>query len=355
MRLEGFEHAPGAHCGSTSLRNLADYRGWGFDEPTCFGLASGLGFHYRELDESPHRMFVGRPLWLERAFFDNLGIETTDREGEGWATAWEGVRERLHGGDPVMAFVDLFYLDYYDTNTHFAPHSLLLVGYDEDADATDAPHADPDAGTGVVYTSDSEFEEVQMLPLSSLRAAWSSNAVVSLSNRYLVPEGDPTVGVVEAAERAIRLTASSMLDPDESPYPLAPGATHGVAGIRALAADLPGWTDLPDPGWTARFAYQNVERRGTGGGAFRGLYTPFLETVEHEVGLEGFADRMSDITGGWTAVGRTLREASEVGSVADLGPYLESASGSVHELADREAVLYEDALAALGRGRTDLP
>jgi hypothetical protein len=72
MPIAGFDHAPGAHCGSTSLRNLADYHGWGFDEPTCFGLASGLGLRDRELDESPHRMFVGRPLWLERASFGTL-------------------------------------------------------------------------------------------------------------------------------------------------------------------------------------------------------------------------------------------------------------------------------------------
>ena len=100
MLIAGFEHAPGAHCGSTSLRNLSDYHGWGFDEPTCFGLASGLGFHYRELAESPHRMFVGRPLWLERAFFENLGIETTDREGEDPATVLPGtqsVRLSCHG------------------------------------------------------------------------------------------------------------------------------------------------------------------------------------------------------------------------------------------------------------------
>ncbi|PSQ07102.1 hypothetical protein BRC93_16595 [Halobacteriales archaeon QS_5_70_15] len=202
MRLAGYEHAPGAHCGSTSLRNLSNHYGWGFDETTCFGLASGLGFHYREPGESPHRMFVGRPLWLERAFFENPGIGTTDREGEDFETAWAAVRERLEGGDPVMAFVDLFYLDYYDTTTHFAPHSLLLVGYDEDADATEAPNADADAGTGVVPTSDSEFEAVRALPLSSLRDAWSSDAVVPLSNRYLVAENDPPVGTGTATSRS---------------------------------------------------------------------------------------------------------------------------------------------------------
>jgi hypothetical protein len=350
MRLAGFDHAPGAHCGSTSLRNLATYHGWGFDEPACFGLASGLGFNYRELPGSPHRMFVGRPMWLERAFFENLGIETTDREGEDFETAWAAVEERLDGGDPVMAFVDLYHLDYYDTDTHFAPHSLLVVGYDEEADATAAPHADPDAGTGVVYTSDSEFESVQAVPRSSFRAAWASDAVVPLSNRYLVPEGDPTVDALAGAERAVRTTATYMLDPEESRYPLLPGATHGVPGIRALAADLPDWTALPDPGWTARFAYQNVERRGTGGGAFRGLYAPFLDAVGPDLGLDGFGDRMHAVAEGWTAVGETLREASgtDADADADLPPYLESASEAVADLADDEAALYEDALSTLG-------
>ena len=347
MRLDGFEHAPGAHCGSTSLRNLAAYHGWGFDEPTCFGLASGLGFNYRELPESPHRMFVGRPMWLERAFFDNLGIDVTDREGEDFETAWAEVRGRLDDGDPVMVFVDLFHLDYYDTSTHFAPHSLLLVGYDEEADATEAPHADADAGTGVVYTSDSEFEEIRALPVSSLRAAWSSDWVVSLPNRYLVPRGDPTVETDEATARAIHTTATYMLDTGTSRYPLWPGATHGLSGIRALADDLPSWADLPDPGWATRFAYQNVERRGTGGGAFRGLYAPFLERFGAAVGLEGVGDRMGAIAEGWTAVGETLREASETDDAADLPPHLESAGESVHELADREETLYEEVLGSL--------
>lgn len=80
-----------------------------------------------------------------------------------------------------------------------------------------------------------------------------------------------------------------------------------------------------------------------------GLYAPFLGSVGEAVGLEGFGDRMHDVAEGWTSVGRTLREASETGSVADLRPYLESAAEAVADLAGTEAALYEDALAALDR------
>jgi hypothetical protein len=132
MRLDGFEHATGAHCGSTALRDLSTHYDWGLSEPACFGLGSGLGFVSLELPTSPWRLFIGRPLWLESAFFDTLDVPHTERRGDDWATSWADLRGHLDRDDPVMVFVDLFHLDYYDTDTHFAPHSLLVVGYDEE-------------------------------------------------------------------------------------------------------------------------------------------------------------------------------------------------------------------------------
>ncbi|WP_255195079.1 BtrH N-terminal domain-containing protein [Halorarius litoreus] len=340
MQLDGFHHAAGSHCGSTSLRDLSDYYGWGFSEPECFGLASGLGFTYFELPTSPWRMFVGRPLWLERAFFDHLDIPHTDREGDDWATAWAQVTDRLDNGSPVMLFVDLYYLDYYDTDTHFAPHSLLVVGYDENREA-------PDGSTGVAYMADSEFDDIQPLALDSLRAAWASKDVIPLQNRWLAVDGTPRPDTEAAVREALTETASYMLDPDGSQRELGFG-TAGVPGIRALAADLPDWTDLEDPTWTARFAYQNIERRGTGGGAFRGLYAPFLDTWADSVGLDGFDTRMHDIASEWTATSEVLYAASETDDSDEQRDLLEQASERVADLADTEQAFYEDALDELG-------
>lgn len=352
MRIEGFDHEAGAHCGSTALRNLADHYGWGLSEPACFGLASGLGFSYFELPRDPWRMFVGRPMWLESAFFDHLAIPHTDREGQAWAAAWADVRQRVDGepsdarrtssdavpsdgtGDPVLVFVDLYYLDYYDTDTHFAPHAVLVVGYDDD-------HA---------YMADSEFEELQRLPLESLREAWSATDVLPLSNRYLVVEGDPRRDVEEAARRAVRETADYMLGEDVDRPTMAFGES-GIAGIRALAEDLPTWHELADPRWAARFAYQNVERRGTGGGAFRGLYAPFLDEFGQAAGLTpAYAERMADIADQWTAAGETLRDASETDDDGRLGELLAEAGNAVADLADAEERFFEDARDRLDSG-----
>ena len=351
MRIDGFEHATGNHCGSTALRDFSTYYGWGFSEPACFGLGSGLGFASLELPVSPWRMLIGRPMWLETAFFESLEIPHVQRRGEDWETAWADVKGHLDRGDPVMVFVDLYYLDYYDTDTHFAPPSLLVVGYDERADATEAPHADSDAGTGVAYMADSEFAAVQPLPLSSLRAAWSAQEMLPLDNRYIVPQGDPQAETGTAARDAIRETARYMLDPaDASRDTLGDRlgmGTHGLAGMRSFADGMAEWPELEDPTWTARFAYQNIERRGTGGGAFRGLYAPFLDELGDAAGLpERFATEMHGIAGDWSSLAGVLYEASET-DPAEMASLLEGAAERVHAVADREEAFYEDALAAL--------
>lgn len=323
-----FDHETGAHCGSTSLRDLSTYYGWGFDEPTCFGLGEGLGFSYLELPTSPHRAIFGRTGWLERAFFENCGIEHTIHEGEPFEEAWSAIKSQIDGGDPVMIFADLYYLDYYGTDTHFAPHSLLVVGYDDEGE--------------YVHLADSEFAEIQRLPTDRLREALTSTHVVPLQCRYLtIDEPTVTVEFDDAAENTIQGTATYMLDPAESDRESKYFSGQGVGEIEAFAADLPEWADLPDPSWTIRFAYQNIERRGTGGGAFRRLYADFLETASEGVSLpEDAAEEMAEIADDWTELGGVLREASETESEADRQSLLWEASEQAGAVGQREATLY---------------
>lgn len=329
-RVDGFDHRPGNHCGSTSLRNLADHYGWGYDEATCFGLASGLGFTFFELPESPHRAFFGRPLWLERAFFEHLAIDHDHRSRQDWDDFRTSLRARIDDDDPVLVFTDIYYLDYYGTDTHFAPHSLLAIGYDETAET--------------VLLADSEFETPQELPMERLRAAMTSEYMIPDPTRSLIVT-DPNPGrtFAEAAPTAIAATAQYMLTPTAVEREPGPG-THGLEGIRAFADELPEWTTFEDPQWTVRFAYQNVERRGTGGGCFRRMYAEFLDTAAEsipEVPTDA-ADRMADIAADWTAVGETLETASECDDADEMAPYLADAADAVHDLADREERLFEE-------------
>ena len=139
-----------------------------------------------------------------------------------------------------------------------------------------------------------------------------------------------------------------MLDPETNARFFRGDEVQGVPGIRAFAASIPTWHELDDPSWTARFAYQNVERRGTGGGAFRAMYADFLSAVAGTVSLPADApERMAGVAADWTAVGETLYEASETDDPETFRALLAEAGADVDALADREAALYEDLLASL--------
>ncbi|MXV64391.1 DUF4872 domain-containing protein [Natronorubrum sp. JWXQ-INN-674] len=359
--MNDYRHRTGRHCGSTALRNLALYYDWGYDEETCFGLAAGLGFTYFELPESPHRGFFGRPPRLEETFFETLGIAVDSREGDDWRTVRDRIRARVAGGDPVLVFTDIYHLDYFQTDTHFAPHSVLCVGVEDDEET--------------VVLSDSEFDALQRVPFDRLHDAMSSNSVLPLRNRHLVvADPGPDRSLEAAAPEAIAEMARGMLASSGSDGPIGRDSgtasssesagesecvgtsdrksefgTQGIAGIRRFADELPTWVDFEDPQWSVRFAYQNVERRGTGGGAFRQLYADFLETVDDTVPElpDDAVSRMNAIATDWTAVGRSLEEASERSDPDRLRPALTDTAETIHDLADREERLYEDLLAAL--------
>ena len=322
MSLSDYVHSPGAHCGSSSLRNLATHYGWDFDEPLCFGLGAGLGFGYYEGGPAS-RLIMGRNGHLETNFFDHLRVDYEERSGQDWAAAWDDVRNRVEAGTPVMLFVDLYYLDYFGTDTHFGPHVLLCVGVDGDE----------------VVLSDSEFDERQRVTTDALRKAWGSDhGFAPLDNHWLAVT-DPDLGrdVPTAARDAVDRTTELMLAPERTGWD-----TQGVEGIERFAEELPAWHELDDADWCARFAYQNIERRGTGGGAFRRLYADFLAQVEADVDVPaGSADRLHGIADDWTALAGTLKDASEADE-SERRTLFERAGEEASDLADRERAFFED-------------
>lgn len=316
----GYQHASGDHCGSASLRNLGDYYGWGFDEASCFGLGAGIGFEYAA-SEIASRMILGRSAHLETSFFENLGIAVVHEDGQSEKKAWNALERRLESG-PVVCFVDLFYLPYFESDTHFGPHTIVVLDVEGDS----------------VTISDSEFAAPQTVSRGAFDDAWrSDHGFWPLDRRWLAVETPaPTVATGTATLAAVEQAAGTMLADGDGPE------RGGVDTIRAFADDLPAWNEFDDVQWTARFAYQNVERRGTGGGAFRRLYATFLETIGTDAGLDaGFGERMHRIADGWTSLGGTLKTISETDSVDEREEHLGEASDLAHDLADREEALFE--------------
>ncbi len=285
--VPGYTHVPGNHCGSTALRNLLAFGGVELTEEMAFGLGAGACFYHVALDgQSPSRFTNGRTSKLEEEFVEITGSGVRLDRFDGPQESWAAARACVDAGRPALLLTDLYYLDHYGKSAHFPGHAVVLAGYDDE----------------VAYVSDTAFDNLQTTSLASLaEARHSQYPVYPLSGHMLtLPEPLDAATIIEAAPRAIARAAARMIDPPLGEY-------EGLPGLRRFAAEVGDWpVVVEDWQWCARFNYQVIERRGTGGGNFRLMYSRFLEEVgsdEAPVAAEA-AER-------WSALATALHAASE--------------------------------------------
>lgn len=283
-----YEHTPGHHCGSTALRNLLGFHGVEISEEMAFGLGAGACFYYVTIpDTSPSRWFNGRTARLEENFAELTGAALRLRTFEpGDHGAWEAARSEVDAGRPVLLLTDLYHLDHYGNSAHFPGHAVVLAGYDEE----------------LAHLSDTGFERLQTTRLESLdRARHSDHPAYPLAGHMFTVEGevDPE-RIHEAIPAAIERAAGAMVEPEF-------GEFSGLDAVRRLAAEAGSWPQVAeDWQWCARFGYQVIERRGTGGGAFRLMYARFLE----EAGRPE-APLAAEAATAWTELAGAFHAASE--------------------------------------------
>ena len=288
--VPGFTHVPGNHCGSTALRNLLRFHGVPISEELAFGLGAGACFYYIPIDESsPSRFTNGRTGRLEETFLKLTGAPLRMRTPDDAEEAWQLAAADIDEGRPALLLTDLYYLDHYGNSAHFPGHAVLLTGYDE-------THA---------YVADTSFEEIQRTSLDGLsKARFAQHPFYPLSGHMFdLPEGESITleGLREAAPAAIAEAVRLMSQPQL-------GEFEGLPALRKFAAEVGSWPEaVADWQWCARFNYQVIERRGTGGGNFRAMYSRFLAELdrEHPATLCAVASEA------WTALAGSLYAASE--------------------------------------------
>jgi butirosin biosynthesis protein H-like/uncharacterized protein DUF4872 len=286
--VPGYTHTPGHHCGSTALRNLLAFHGTEISEELAFGLGAGACFYYVTIeDASPTRWFNGRTARLEENFDQLTGaaleLRTFEPDDDG---AWDAARFEVDAGRPVLLLTDLYYLDHYGNSAHFPGHAVVLAGYDDE----------------VAYLSDTGFEQLQTTRLENLdRARHSEHPAYPLSGHMFVASGEVSVEALrEAVPTAIERAARAMLEPEFRGF-------SGMDAVRRLAEEAGSWPEVAeDWQWCARFGYQVIERRGTGGGAFRLMYSRFLAEVGRAE--EALA---ADAAAAWTSLADAFHAASE--------------------------------------------
>jgi hypothetical protein len=289
VMVPGYRHLPGNHCGSTALRNLLGFHGVEISEEMAFGLGAGACFYYLALDEhSPSRFTNGRAARLEENFLELTGAPLRLRTDANPDSSWEMAREAVDDGRPVLLLTDLYYLDHYGRSAHFPGHAVVLAGYDDE----------------LAWLSDTAFEDLQTSSLEGLREArHSQQPIFPLEGHAIdVPEGSEIDrdALLAHAPQAIERAASQMLEP-----PL--GEFEGLPALRRFASEVGHWPETTeDWQWCARFLYQVIERRGTGGGNFRRMYSRFLDEIgyqESETGAEAAEE--------WSRLALAARTASD--------------------------------------------
>jgi hypothetical protein len=286
--VPGYEHLPGNHCGSTALRNLLRFHGVEISEEMAFGLGAGACFYYVTIeDASPSRWFNGRTARLEENFDELTGVALqlrTFEQGDG--DAWDAARAEVDDGRPVLLLTDIYNLDHYGNSAHFPGHAVVLAGYDEE----------------VAHLSDTAFEDLQTTRLENLdRARHGDHPAYPLAGHMFTVAGEvDSERLREAIPAAIERAARAMVEPEFRGF-------SGLDGVKRLAAEAGAWPEAAeDWQWCARFGYQVIERRGTGGGAFRLMYSRFLE----EAG-RAEAPLAADAAAAWTALAGAFHAASE--------------------------------------------
>jgi hypothetical protein len=285
--VPGYRHTPGHHCGSTALRNLLAHHGVEISEEMALGLGAGVSFYYVPIDgQSPSRFTNGRVGRLEEQFIELTEAPIRFETFEDPDASWEAARATVDSGRSAILLTDLYYLDHYGSSARFPGHAVVLAGYDSE----------------VAYLSDTGFEELQTTRLENLaRARHGKHPLFPLEGHMLtVREGAEIGDLREASGRAIERNAGQMLDPPMGEY-------EGLPALRRFASEVGDWPDeLADWQWCARFCYQVIERRGTGGGNFRLMYSRFLREVGN-----GHAELAAEAAASWTSLATVLLAASE--------------------------------------------
>jgi hypothetical protein len=302
--VPGYRHQPGNHCGSTALRNLLGFHGLALSEEMVFGLGAGANFYYVTVEgESPSRFFNGRAARLEEQFLELTGTPLEMPSfGDDSEASWQAARETVDAGRPAILLTYLFYLDHYGNSAHFPGHAVVLAGYDDER----------------VWLSDTGFPDLQETRIENLKKArHGKHPIFRLEGQMVrLPEGAELADVRGVAPAAIALAARQAIEP-------ALGEFEGLPALRRFAEEIGSWPELAeDWQWCARFGYQVIEKRGTGGGNFRAMFARFLGEVADQglADVTAEAELAAQASEAWSALAGELREASE-SEVPDTGQW----------------------------------
>ncbi|NJP67419.1 BtrH N-terminal domain-containing protein [Streptomyces spiramenti] len=292
----------GAHCETAALRKQLLTHGVDISEPLLLGLGGGIGFWYQPAAPGgPSRSMTSTrngpfPVFTTR-MCRALGLELTVHRTDDPATARRRLHEELAAGRPVIAYVDLFHLPWFQASRHFGGHAVVVFATDEE--------------TGTTWLSDRCPGPLAVDATTLATARASGHHPFPPSHAWLSADwAAARLPDADGFRRAVHRCAQALTRP-------AP-PNEGLAGLAAFAAELTrdirtAPADRVVDRLTA--AHIDFEYAGTGGRGFRDLYRQFLTEARPWLDGPALTDALAaadDARAAWAALDDLL--------VPDTGP-----------------------------------
>ena len=316
------------HCVTGSMRHIYLFNDHDISEEMMLGLGQGIGYIYWH--QKGMEPFIGgratpKPS-MEELAAQRTGIKMQLHHTTSARKAKSTLLDLLQQQQPVILQVDMGFLPYFDfggEEYHFGGHAVVACGYDEVND------------TVMIADRDGVYP----VPMADLEKARGSKfKPFPPKNRwYTVDFSEKRQPTAEEARQAICETAVFMLKP--------PISNIGVKGIRKTAKMIAKWPEVLTPHQLKRTLFNGYifisPVGGSGGGAFRYMYSRFLRetaVLTANARFNDCADAFQEIGDKWEALAGQFKLLSEMSNPAGE---LETAVNLLQEIANKEQLAWQ--------------
>jgi hypothetical protein len=329
--FKGFVPLKTHHCVTGSLRHIYAFHGCDISEDLLLGLGEGVGFSYWHFKGQPP-FLGGRGLpkpSMEEIAGQRTGVIVELHTSTSPDRARRRLLDELASGQPVMLGVDMGYLPYFDfggQEYHFGGHVVVACGYD--------------LGRDEVLLADRDG--LHPVPIEALEKARGSNFKPFPPHHlwYSFDFSRRRPPTAEEVHLSIAAQSRLMLN--------APIHNIGIRGIQLAAERIPRWPDRMNAE-EIRLALFNVyifisPVGGTGGGAFRVMFSRFLREAAALTGddrLTESAEIFKQIGDDWEALADWSKQVSEL---PDPGVRLGECTPLLASLAGQEEAAWKTLL-----------
>ena len=315
MIINNFRPFKGQHCETTATGSLLNQLGIELSEPMLFGLGEGLGFFFWKMKSMDSPLLLGRikPTTLTENITKNLNLDLEILETSSVKVAWENVKKNIDSEIPVGLKLDMYYLDYFKIQEHFAGHYVAIYGYDDK----------------YAYLIDCEgFGSKVKTSLKSLELARNTKEPMSSRNlSYTINKTNNKYNLKKAIINAIKNNAKEFLNP--------PIQNLGYMGIIKTSKEVIKCFNNKDTKWDFKNIAMFMEEAGTGGAIFRNFYRDFLKESYELIQIEQLNEAyqmFTEIAELWTRVSRIFNNVGEKKDIRNLN----QASDILMELSEKE-------------------